>query len=149
MLLVTISLFRNNSNDSGSEYLTEFYGSEVAAKQVEMSDIAKEQQDAQEMLQRVQYEMRVPDLLDMKKLLAEGYLIGCNVNSKKLNNQSGYAGHSILVYDLDEKYVYLHDPGLPPRPNRKVERDLFNQAWAYPGSNSKNLTAFKLATCVK
>jgi len=44
---------------------------------------------------------------------------------------------------LHDNYVDLHDPGLPPRPNRKVERDLFNQAWAYPESNSKNLTAFR------
>ena len=81
---------------------------------------------------------------EIKKLLDEGYLVTCNVNSYALNNEKGYAGHFIVIFDYDEDYLYLHDPGLPPVKNRKVSYKQFMKSWEYPNKSGKNVLAFRL-----
>ncbi len=126
------------------DYLVEFMGKEVADKQREMSDLAKEVLDAQEYIELIEFEKRIPEIDDIRSLLEKGYLVGCNVNSKALNQQDGYTGHSILIFNLDEENIYLHDPGLPSQKNRRVPISIFRKAWAYPYERNKNLTGFKL-----
>ena len=80
----------------------------------------------------------------IKTFLQKGYLVSCNINSRVLRKKSGYVGHLVLVYKVDDKYVHLHDPGLPPLPKRKVTKSLFNKAWGYPSISDKSMAAFKL-----
>ena len=86
---------------------------------------------------------RAPGLADIKQLLKEGYLIICNINSNCLYNYSGYSGHFVLPLELDEAYIMIHDPGLPPAPSLKVPKAAFEKAWGYPSEEDKNLLAIR------
>jgi len=126
------------------EYLVEVYGEKVAKEQVLHSDIPSVQETAREFVQKIRVDYRLPAFEDIQKLLDEGYLIGCLVNSKALNRKKGYIGHFVVVYKCTSETIFFHDPGLPPRKNRRASRRLFEQAWAYPDKRAKSLHAFKL-----
>ena len=68
----------------------------------------------------------------------------CNVNSHKLNNEKGYAGHYVVMKGYSETGFVLHDPGLPAQENRFVNFEDFEKAWAYPNKKARNIIAFKL-----
>ena len=67
------------------------------------------------------------------------------MNANALDDEEGYTGHFIVIFEYDKKGFLLHDPGLPPRPNRKVSYENFTKAWQYPTEESSNLHAFKYA----
>ncbi len=125
----------------GSNYLIEFYGSEVAAEQIKHSDITREQQTCKRFLEVVKTELRLPTWPDIETLLSQGYLIGCLVNSAALDGKSGYVGHFVVLKGIDDETVTVHDPGLPALENRQITKSDFEKAWGYPNENAKNLTA--------
>jgi hypothetical protein len=128
----------------GADYLVEAFGKETAAWQVEHSDIGREQRIFQKLYDLgVQVETRIPELVELRTYLQRGYLIECLVNSRKLNEESGYVGHFVLVYDIDDKYVTFHDPGLPGRESRQAPIADFEAAWASPNEKAKGFTALK------
>lgn len=128
----------------GSKYLIERWGEKIAGISIKHSDISQERRIAKKFVKIFGKKTTIPKISNVKKLLRKGYLIICNVNSKILNNQKGYSGHFVLVFGFDKNNLYLHDPGLPPRKNRKVSMMRFVKAWAYPSYRDKNLQAFKL-----
>ena len=128
----------------GEDYLKEKYGKEVADKQIKYSDIKQEQTLYAQYFKLKKHSQRVPTLKEMSSIINNGSLIICNINARMLSNKGGYSAHSVVLFGIDDKFVYLHDPGLPPLPNRKVTIEDFNKAWAYPNKEAKNLTAFKL-----
>lgn len=127
----------------GGKYLIEKYGREVGEAQIKNSDIPQEMKIAKEFVKVFGSKFRIPSLGDIRKLLGQGYLVVCNVNFFALDGKKGYAGHSVLVSDSDGKNIFLHDPGLPPKKNKKVPVRRFMKAWAYPTAREKNLTAYK------
>jgi hypothetical protein len=144
--IIDIELFDwDKFSHRGLAYLEEIFGHEVAQKQAQMSDLVKEMHDAAEFVRLIPYQQRIPEFADINQLLKQGYLIGCNVNSHALNQIEGYEGHVVLIYKIDQDYIYLHDPGLPPIPNRKVRLNIFQSAWDYPDNKVRNLTAFKFS----
>lgn len=130
----------------GGNYLIKKYGKEVGKAQIAHSDIGQEQQIYKEYLKLNLHDQKIPSIEDLKNLINEGYLIICNVNSKALNNKSGYVGHFVVVFGYDKKSFQLHDSGLPPLQARLVPYQNFNKAWEYPDEASKNLQAFRLKT---
>ena len=90
------------------------------------------------------HKKQIPTISNIKELINKGYLLTCNVNSYALNNESGYAGHFVVIYNYDDDYLYLHDPGLPPLKNRKITYKQFMKAWEYPNESAKNVLAFRL-----
>jgi len=128
----------------GNSYLIEKFGKEVGKSQIKHSDIPQERKIAKEFVKVFGSETKLPTITDIKKLLRKGYLVVCNVNFKALDGKSGYSGHSVLLFGFDRENLYLHDPGLPPRKNRKVPIKRFIKAWAYPSTREKNLHAFKI-----
>lgn len=46
-----------------------------------------------------------------------------------------YRMHSVLITGFDEKYIYINDP-LYYRPNRKIKRKDFEEAWLQMGSQA-------------
>lgn len=128
----------------GGKYLLEEFGAEVGKIQIENGDIPQEQKFAAQYLQKVEIEKRIPNLNDVKKLLQEGYLIICGVNSAALVERTDYLAHSIVVKGFENNFLIIHDPGLPPLENLKVNFDLFEKAWAYPNEKAKNILAFRL-----
>jgi hypothetical protein len=127
----------------GKQYILERFGKEVGTAQIKNSDIPYEINNAKIYQKNFDFPPCIPTFDDIKKLLDEGYLIITNVNSKALNGIDGYIGHFVLIYNLDEKNLFIHDPGLPPFKARKVSHDRFTKAWAYPSEKEKNLIALR------
>lgn len=129
----------------GADYLYRTYDQETADWQVKWSDIPQEQAIFKKVLKSpdIHTEDRVATWTDLQKYLHEDYLVTCNINSQKLNNKSGYIGHSVVVYDIDDNSITLHDPGPPPIEGRKVSRADFEAAWAYPNEDATNVIAIK------
>lgn len=127
----------------GKHYLIEVFGKEAGEAQARFSDLPTERRRMKEYLKLGIWQNKAPTLRDVRRLLCEGYLVICNLNSHALDGIEGYAGHSVLVFDIDDKHVTLHDPGLPPRRNRKVPRAVFSRAWAYPDKKARNLLALR------
>ncbi len=129
---------------NGGEYLIEKYGKEVGNAQIEHSDINQEKRLFRKYLPLHIHKTTLPSVSDIKKLVDHGYLVVCLVNSYALNAEKRYAGHFVVIFDYDANNLYMHDPGLPPRPNRKVNFKQFLKAWEYPDKKARNLTAYKL-----
>lgn len=125
----------------GAAYLMREYGEETAAWQIKNSDIPYEQKTYKTYLSTMGYAKRAPKFNDIANYLANGYLVICLVNSRKLNGKSGYSGHAVVVYSIDEGYVHFHDPGQPPHIARKATLQEFEAAWAYPNNEAKGLIA--------
>lgn len=130
----------------GAQYLLEFFGEEVGTEQIKFSDVAQEISLAQKALKSLSIHKHIPSIEELKNLLNENYFLICNINSKTLNNQSGYVGHFVVLIGHDNDHLFLHDPGLPPLENREVTFDQFEKAWAYPDEKTKNYIAIKYQT---
>jgi 23S rRNA pseudouridine1911/1915/1917 synthase len=127
----------------GQDYLKTAMPPEQLQWQLEHSNILQMQQYIPEFLQMVQHERRSPTLTDIDDMLAQGYLVNVMLNSKRLNQQEGYTAHSVLVLRKDGDNYIIHDPGLPPRPDRIVPK---TDLWEAMGGkdNSNEVTGFKL-----
>jgi peptidase C3-like protein len=128
----------------GADYLADAFGKEAADWQIAHSDIAGEQKNYQKMYDAgVKCENRIPNLSELRTYLQRGYLLECLVNARILNGKTGYVGHFVLVYDMDDSYVTLHDPGLPGHEAQQVPLADFEKAWASPNENAKGFVALK------
>lgn len=125
-------------------YLIEKSGEKIGSVQIKNSDIKQEVKRAKEYVSLFGNEMKLPTLQDLKKRLKEGYLLIINVNYYPLYNKKGFSGHFVVVFKIDDRYVYLHDPGLPPKQNVRISLRNFINAWDYPDKDSRNYQAFKL-----
>lgn len=130
--------------ERGSEYLIERYGLEKGKAQIEHCVISYEMDNARKLGEILQTRQGLPTWEDIERLVDQGYLVVCNVNSKALNHKPGYSGHFVLIYHLDDTIMDMHDPGPPPQESRRVLRNDFLRAWEYPSSKERNLMAFKL-----
>lgn len=130
----------------GGQYLIKKYGKEVGEAQIKNSDIEQEKRLAKKYVSIFGNETGLPTFAELKKLLKKGYLIVVNVNyySLTVDSQKPYSGHFAVIFGIDNKSVYLHDPGLPPNPNAKIPLRNFVNAWEYPDKDSRNYQAFKL-----
>lgn len=124
-------------------YLLSRYGKEVGEAQIKNSDIPYEVSVSKSLLEKIAQVKRIPSLEDIKEFISHGSLLLCNVNYYSLYGKKGYSGHFVLIYGIDDKYVYLQDPGLPPNPNAQIRLDNFIKAWSYSGEDNKGLTVVK------
>lgn len=123
----------------GESYLIERFGKEVGEAQIANSDIDRERDVARRFAEIAPLEYRIPDLADVQAELRRGSVVILNVNAAALHGVRGYSGHFIVVCDVDEQTVTLHDPGLPPSPSLRVPRGQFECGWAYPVARDKNM----------
>lgn len=128
--------FINNPND----YLFARYGKEVATAQIINSDIPYEVSVSKLMIDKISQVKKIPTIDDIKSFIKDGSLILCNVNYYSLYKINGYSGHFVLIYGIDDSYVYIQDPGLPPNPNAEIPLIDFTNAWEYSGAENKGLT---------
>lgn len=129
--------------DRGMDYLIDKCGQEVAEAQADNSLIEEERKTAAAFVERAPVDFRVPSLEDLKQLVEDGWVVICNINAALLHEQSGYTGHFVVITDVDDKEVTLHDPGLPPSPALSVELATFEHAWGYPSTTDKNVLAIR------
>jgi len=100
--------------ENPEQAIRDFYSPEGAADQIANTDLASEQADATRMLQKlgtVTIHHRSYTADDIRDLLAEGYLVMPQINPYKLYDKQGYAGHAILLYDIDGDDAIFHDSG--------------------------------------
>jgi len=129
--------------DKGEEYLIDFFGKSVGQTQIDNSDIPQERELTKVALNKLKIVKELPSVDDIIDFLNNQYLVAANINSSALNNKPGYVGHFVVITGHDDNHLIIHDPGLPPFPNRKVTKDQFVNAWAYPNSSAQNLVAVK------
>jgi hypothetical protein len=128
---------------NGGDYLVRKFGKEIGTWQIEHSNMPKETKKAKELIEKEIVEKREPHLQDIKDFLDKGYLVRCMVNSRRLNGKEGYFGHAVVISEYSEDYFIIQDPGLPPKPNRKVKFEDFEKAWADPNKTAKEIDAIK------
>ena len=129
--------------EEGGDYLISRYGEEVGRAQIEHSDVERERTFALDFAGRASVEVRTPTMGDLKSRLVRGDVVIVNINAASLEGQQGYSGHFVVVCDVGEDTVVLHDPGLPPRPELAVPITRFEMAWAYPTERDRNLLAIR------
>jgi hypothetical protein len=130
------------------QYLIDLQGEEAAMISIEnspsLNDIEKVCAELLEKSSSKEITL-VPTIEDIKNLLNDGFLIQSMVNARALNSNDGYAGHAVLIYGLDDEYIYFHDPDIPGIPNRKEKIDFFVQCAKNPKETNWYLIAYKRA----
>lgn len=131
--------------EQGVRYLEKEFGDEALKSMLKVSDIDQGIRFAKEVVKMKIDNKGIPTADEVKELVKEGFLVICGVNGRKLNGRKGYTGHSVLLFDVDEdgESFIFHDPGLPPKPNRKMKISKFEEAWAYDGDNHKTYIAVR------
>lgn len=127
-------------------YLTKIQGPEAAKISIENSvDIKKIEAASAAIVNdgRIQYITKIPHIDDIKSLLSDGYLVHSILNARSLNKREGYAGHAVLIYGIDENYVYFHDSGLPAVKERKEEISFFVDCCKNPKEANWFITGYK------
>jgi len=128
--------------ERGVDYLREIYSPEEVEWQLKNSNILELKQ-FDTFLEIVKPECRRPALDDIDAMLAEGRLVFVTLNSRALNDKPGYASHAVLVLRAEGDDYIIHDPGLPPQPNRRVPKQKLFEAMGGEKSNSE-ATGIKL-----
>lgn len=112
----------------GIDYIRQEYGDEVADWQEQNSDVELVRTQAKEFVNKVEIVVKKPAIDDIRKEHQDGSVVKPMVNSRVLNDKTGYEGHSVVILDIDDKDIWFHDPGLPAQENRKVSHELFQKA---------------------
>ncbi len=81
-------------------------------------------------------------LKELENLFRKGCLISPSININVLENKKGYAGHAVLITDIDKRFITFHDPGLPPVPNNKIKRQDFVRSWRSLGTDNTVIVVF-------
>ncbi len=112
----------------GVEYIRRDYGDEIADWQLTNSDIGRARSLVDEYLEKVEIVNRKPTIEDIRSEISQKSVVKPMVNSNVLNNMKGYEGHSVVVLNIDNEYIWFHDPGLPAFKNRKINHEKFQSA---------------------
>lgn len=132
----------------GKDYLYELYDNEEVEWCLNKTNLTDLPKYISKFLAAVRPEYRRATLQDIDSMLDDGRLVFVTVNSRVLNDESGFMSHAVLVIgynmqkeDQEQSYI-IHDPGLPPQPNRVIGRDNLWQAMG-GDSNTSEVTGFK------
>ncbi|MDB5162994.1 MAG: hypothetical protein JWN28_601 [Candidatus Saccharibacteria bacterium] len=115
---------------SPKEYMIQIHGIEAGNWGYEHTNVPKEIQRMKELLAADIVENKEPSIEDIKNGLNEGYLPRVTINAYVLDEEVGYEGHAVVITGYDDKFIVLHDPGLPALANRKIPVDVFMNAWS-------------------
>lgn len=134
----------------GEKYLRRIWTDEVLAAQTKFSDIANERKLAKQLVEFVRTSKRLSlmerpaHLRDIRTMFRKGYILLCPLNPYVLDSREGYAGHVVVVTDVQRKTIMFHDPGLPPDKNRTASIALFIKAMCYASKDSARFIAVRL-----
>ncbi len=131
-------------NEKGA-YLTALHGAETGRWMIEHTNIDTEVERVRKINRySAIFNRTVPSLDDMRSMLDAGYLLRIAVNWNKLHDKPGYNGHSILGYDYDDTYIYVHDPGLPSREAMALTWEKLDAISADPTPQNREVDAILL-----
>ena len=130
----------------GIGYLHSHFNKDTVRYYLERSNLLSVKDDIPEFLRLVQHETRRASIEDIDTMLEKGYLIGAEINSRVLNNKSGFSLHFVLIHGRNADNYTLNDPGggsAQPLENRLVTKTDFLEALGGDGINGE-VTGFKL-----
>lgn len=129
----------------GKDYVRQVYPLETAKYYLERSNLMDIRPMIPEFLEKIRPEARPASFSDLDELLTAGWLVGLELNAKVLNDsaRSEYVGHMVVVFDKQNDYYSLHDPGLKPHRNRQVSRQKLADSWFWSGAENAALVAVK------
>lgn len=117
----------------GEQYLSRIYPEEHVRTIVKFTaDMQREMEHANKMIKLGIFSNRKITLEEVERKFANSGICIFLINSNVLSRKRGYVGHFVVLTGIDKNYVQIHDPGLPPRQNRKIPRKLFEKSWRYP-----------------
>jgi len=99
---------------------------------ISQSDIPKEVEHFKEISSEGLYSTEKITIGDLERCFDEGYMVVVLINVATAKGIEGFNLHYVLMTGHDDKNIYVHNPGLPPVKNMKIDRDLFEKAWKYP-----------------
>lgn len=127
---------------NGGKYLIRKNGGKIGQSQIDHSDIKQEQSIAKDFIKKAIVVNRTASMEDIESLLDQNYLLIANIDLAVLNGGDIFAGHFILIYSYEKDSFIAHDPGLPAREARKINKTMFHNSWAY-SKDSESIMAFK------
>ncbi len=128
----------------GDAYLREHFNEQQYTWQITHSDIRNIAPRISSFLDRVRPEKRSPTLEDIDDMLNDERLVFVTLNSRVLNDKEGYSDHAVLVLRKEGDGYVIHDPGLPPLPERMIPAGVLWKAMGGESSTSE-VTGVKLA----
>ncbi len=131
----------------GKHYLYTVFSEQKADWMLAHSNILEIQPLIPDFLRTVSWENRPASLQDIDDLLTQNYLVFVTLNSRALNGKTGYTDHAVLILGRQAGNYILHDPGLPPHPNRYVPRAALLEAMGGP-KHTAEVTGFRLKTLI-
>jgi len=126
----------------GKDYLYDLYDNEEVEWQLEHTNVLEIKPYITKFLATVRPQCRRASLEDIDAMLDDGRLVNVLLNSSVLDDKEGYEAHSVLVIGREVDTYVVHDPGLPARPYRKIERAKLWQAMG-GDSHTAEVTGFK------
>lgn len=126
----------------GKEYLLNIYPKNVAEKIWKMSNFKLAKPFFKKVQKERRYIHKELSFKEIENFFKKKYLISPVINLKTFENKKGYAGHSILITDIDKEFITFHDPGLPPVKNSKIKRRDFIRSWKSPGTSNTVVIVF-------
>ena len=129
----------------GEKYLQSLWRDDVYQYQKKYSDLKEERKFATSLAKskRIKYYQRAAKLSDFRNLFKGEYLIMASINPFVLDGEDEYGSHLVLITNITKNFIYFHDPGNPPIPNRKASIKKFWKAASYPNNNSVDLIAVR------
>jgi len=133
--------YYTTSNDikwykEGKKYLLKNYPKEVAEDIWKMTNLKISRPFFKKALKEKRYVRKKLSFKDIENFFKKGYLLCPIINVRVFEKKKGYAGHAVLITNIDKKFVTFHDPGLPPVPNNKIKKSDFIKAWRAPGTDN-------------
>lgn len=129
----------------GEGYLKKLFSLEKLDWMLAHSNILEMPEYIPDFLKTVHYTCRLATNEDISRMLSEGRLVFVTLDFRTLNDEAGYSDHAVLVIDEDGDDFIVHDPGLPPRPNRRVPKAKLHAARGGDEATGE-VTGFKLKT---
>jgi len=127
------------------DYMREKYGEEFTQLQIEQCpdfDFILACLHRIEKESDVTKEMRPATLQDIEHHLSNGAYVEVQINPRALRGAEGVLVHAVLIYGLDEKNIYWHNPGWPPKPEEEIPVASFLKAWSFGKEENRTLTAY-------
>ena len=130
---------------SGEKYLRSLWTDEIYKTQKQHSDFVQEQKFAKLLIKNRKIHLLHRQAIwnDVRRLWSERYLLMISVNACILDSLRGYSSHMVTITGITKQFVYFHDPGNPPIPNRKVSVKKFWKAASYPNGTSADIIALR------
>ncbi len=129
----------------GEKYLQSLWRDDVYQYQKKYSDLKQEQKLAAKLAnnKKVSFFKRSARFSDLKRLFKNKYLLMVAINPFVLDGENEYGSHMVLIINITKNFIYFHDPGNPPIPNRKTSIKKFWLSASYPNKSSVDLIAVK------